>query len=188
MISKKDLNILDGGREKEKGELSAIDLLAIDHERQLGICDVLLNSTKAMMEEGNTALLTSISCFFNDELPRHTQDEEGGLFPLLKSRCHRDAQALAVIERFQSEHKHDAEIVAHICAGLAALENGDEVLEAEEFIVNMCVFAAIFRRHIEWENLILLPMARTKLLSEDLRILQKKFIESRWTKTTKQSK
>lgn len=184
MISRKDLNLLQGGLDDDKRELSAIDLLEIDHERQLGICDVLSNSTDSLIEDCNIALLTSILCFLQDELPRHTLDEENGLFPLLRERSKNDNSALAIIEQLQTEHKFDAEIVEYICVDLAVLAKGGNLVNPQRLAINMRAFAEAHRRHIEWENVALLPMARLKLMPEDLRALQKKFVETRWTKST----
>ncbi len=117
--------------------------------------------------------------FLTRDLPRHIQDEEEDLFPLLKERCGNDSSTKAVISRLSEEHKLDEDLVDFIIADLQMIAANKRVPNLMRFFANASGFAENQRRHLAWENQTVLPLARKSLTEADVKTLARGMAERR---------
>jgi hemerythrin-like domain-containing protein len=110
--------------------------------------------------------------YFRDSGPRHTEDEEESLFPILQqSQDEAVKQALPLIERLQSEHGQ-AEL-AHLRVdqlGRRWLEKGElEPEAAAEIGETLEELAVLYKEHIALEDDVLFPLAEKTLSAAEVK-------------------
>ena len=107
----------------------------------------------------------SIRRYFNEAAPRHHEDEEVDLFPLLRERCGSDDGAVVeALDRVEGEHLEMAAIWRGLDAALARIGAGTDVALDEDAVAQ---FAAMYDRHIDAEETVLLPALRSFLREAD---------------------
>ena len=152
-----------------------LDYLQADHLRQRKICDLL----DRVLGDPDCAAAISVAASLLDflaiELPRHIADEED-LFTCLRGRCTPDDRIEELITALREDHAKDTTIRQRAETALAAMKAGNG---ANGTNAAMAVFAEAKRRHIRWENELLLPLARARLESDDLKALGQGMAERR---------
>ncbi len=107
----------------------------------------------------------SIRRYFNEAAPRHHEDEEVDMFPLLRERCHAaDPATTAVIDRVEADHLEMAALWRQLDAVLARISAGDAAALDRDAVAR---FASMYDRHIEAEETVLLPALQRVLNAED---------------------
>ena len=107
----------------------------------------------------------SIRRYFNEAAPRHHEDEEVDLFPLLHERyAEPDRHVLEVLERIEREHLTMADRWRGIDVVLARISAGEQA-ELDEHEVR--AFANAYDRHIDDEEQVLLPALQRLLSTAD---------------------
>ncbi len=107
----------------------------------------------------------SIRRYFNEAAPRHHEDEEVDLFPLLRERSGTAEQpALDALERIEAEHLAMAEVWRRLDVTLARISAGDPAPLDPDLIAG---FAAGYDRHIDIEENVVLPALRRRLSAAD---------------------
>jgi pyridoxamine 5'-phosphate oxidase len=121
---------------------------------------------------------TSIRRYFNEAAPRHHDDEELDMFPLLRERADgtADAEALAATNHVEDEHLVMAGLWKALDAELAAIASGQPIaLDAHQ-----CDrFESLYRRHIEIEEQIVLPALKRRLTADDWKAIGRTMAERR---------
>jgi hemerythrin-like domain-containing protein len=95
----------------------------------------------------------SIRRYFNEAAPRHHEDEEVDMFPLLRERG-ADAATLAVLDRIEAEHRGMATLWRELDDVLARISAGQQATLDAALVSS---FAATYEAHIEAEETIVLP-------------------------------
>lgn len=129
---------------------------------------------------------TTIRRYFVEAAPRHHQDEEVDLFPLLRRRLPekapgRAAQVNATIERLEADHVALGKVWDRLLPVLEAIERGEAAaLNADD----VRVFADGYRGHCEVEDTVVADALRLCLADADLDALGQAMAERRgvdWT-------
>ena len=148
---------------------SPLDFIAEDHLRERQICALI--DGMATAEQVDIANVENVLSFLGEELEAHHEDEEQGLFPMMRSRCEAEDEIDSVIDRLQSDHSSEEtrvskvkEVLQRAPASGSALDDTDRRLLTE--------FANHSRRHLIVENAIILPIARARLRAADLESLR----------------
>lgn len=139
-----------------------------EHLREREICAMLKE-----MATGETAPLetvTHVLGFLRMELPLHLEDEEQDLFPLLRRRCEPADEIGKAIERLSADHDRCHEQTALVVAVLGRLSRDDNCLTRAE-CDQLDDYVDHARRHLIFENAIILPFARLRLRQGDLQTL-----------------
>lgn len=150
--------------------------IAEDHLRTRQICKLVdAASTEAVPDQAD---LERILTYLNVEFAIHLADEDDDLFPLMRERCKPEDEIEKLLKRLEKDHRkadEQAPLVRDIvlrCIGgstrFSALEH--EALKA---------FSAHLRRHLIFENAILLPLAQARLSEDDLAQLRRTMTERR---------
>ncbi len=112
--------------------------------------------------------MTVIEAYLRNELPPHIADEEEDLFPCLERRSPGDNETKQILATLHQEHEEDFALLPPLIDGHADLLAGRPVAERELFETSVVRFVETQRRHVIWENNIVLPLARRRLSAEDM--------------------
>jgi len=145
-----------------------IEFLFAQHDRQLVICAAL--DRLAAAPDGHDAAESArlILDYAENEMPLHLADEENDLFPRLAARCDPEDGVEAMIDMLEHEHETDSALYGRLEPGLEGIAKGRPLKHPEVFARDAHAFALLQRRHLNWENGTVLPLARQKLTGEDL--------------------
>lgn len=145
-----------------------LEVLYADHFRALVACRLL--STLALSHEGAAAAVQAarIRLYLERDLPIHWADEEEDLFPLLRQRCAEAEKLNGLLTLLSEEHEQNGALVGVAIDYLDRLAAGEARHDAIEAREKTGLFSELQRRHLAWENSMLLPLARRWLAPEDM--------------------
>ena len=146
-----------------------LDFIAKDHLLIRSVCAEMERLVQSQTVDPKTA--RRILSFLEDELPLLIQDEDEDLFPLLlrRSQPEDDMQGLGV--RLDAEHSGVMNLIPAITAIFGDLAIGKNTLDDPDR-AKVTSFSAHMRRHLIFENAIVLPFARLRLTAQDLETLR----------------
>ena len=146
-------------------------LIAEDHALQLELCD-LLESLADSLPCCNQAIARSAAAILRQGFKPHLQLEEEMLFPLLRRRAPEGSPLGLVMQQLEAEHAADEGFAHELADELQLLADTGLVRNAGMLGYMLRGFFEHQRRHIEWENRVLLPLARQTLTRADLATCQ----------------
>lgn len=150
-----------------------------EHDRQFEICALLENFVGALEPEPSGGEAASLLAFLTEDLPIHIEDEERDLFPLLGSRRGDDENLSVILDQLVAEHELDRGLVEPIVEGLRRIVEGRDLPDVRRFCMDVHAFSAAMRRHINWENRVVIPLAKKALSEEDRARLAARFAARR---------
>lgn len=152
----------------DRSFLRPISFLDREHYRQrvtYGILKILADDPgRSTAWRDAVAVLTSLT----EHLPLHIQDEEQDLFEMLRLRALPEDRIDAVLDRLTYEHENDERYVSPLLDELRRMAGGEPPVDPSGFRAAAHAFAELQQRHLEWENAVVLPLARERLSDEDL--------------------
>lgn len=146
-----------------------LDFLFADHYRQRVFCDLVLRLAARPETPIGAVRAAQALDFLERDLPLHRQDEEQDLFPCLRKRCRPEDNIAGILEILTAEHEADEQAAATLAERLR-LAAPQQDLPASRCALRAAAeqFAAMQQRHLIWENVVVLPIARRRLLPSDL--------------------
>lgn len=147
------------------GPLAAI---LAEHDNLYEVCRRLENLAEDLGVEPMATEAVALKAQLTVDLPRHETLEEQHLFPLLRRRCKPKDGIRDIIARLYSEHALDETLVEYIIDDLGLVAGGFNLANPLRLRLNIKSFVANQRRHIAWENDVVLPLAERRLMPEDL--------------------
>ena len=147
-----------------------IDFILQEHDRQLEICALLEDFLVAPNSEHSSEWAVSVLKFITEDLPVHIEDEEVDLFPMLVSLQAEDQDLATILDQLNLEHEIDRDLAEPLLKGLREVADGEELSDPTRFCMYARTLTEAIRRHINWENRVVLPLAR-KILSEEDHVL-----------------
>lgn len=157
-----------------------LDCIADHHLAEREVCTFLDKLAGPDAKNVAPEDLADIIEFLAVELPLHLLDEEEDLFPRMQARCQPDDEIDRAIERLFAEHAysgHDTEAVLEILRIMQELVG--EIDDGAREVLS--VYAGHARRHLIFENAVILPIARARLSKEDLEAMHRNMIRRRKT-------
>lgn len=148
-----------------------LDFLMAEHYRLRAVLNHLDWLARSRVDETWRRVAAAVLAYFGTEHPLHGADEEQDLFPLLATRCPDDATIRPVLEVLASEHESDDILAAAVRTSLEARIEGPAGDSGSNLQIAVKAFTATQRRHLAWENAIVVPLARRHLTEDDLRKL-----------------
>ena len=145
-----------------------LDTLLAEHDQQYEVCRRLENLAQDLDVEPMTAEAAALTANLTVDLPRHEAFEEQHLFPLLRRRSRPKDRVKSVVARLYSEHARDRTLVEFIADDLELIASGFRLANPLRLRLNVKTFVAGQRRHLDWENELVVPLARRLLSPEDL--------------------
>ena len=157
-----------------------LEFIAAEHFRLRAALTQLDWLARGSMGDGRRKLAQALLRYFTEDYPLHVADEEADFFPLLRQRSAEDASFLASLDTLGIEHREDVARLAAVVDGLRRLaEAGQRDDIPLAFAAGARAYTEALRRHIAWENAVLMPVARARLQSADLRRLAQRFAARR---------
>jgi len=144
-----------------------IDCIADHHLVEREVCALLDRLADPNGKAVSRADLAEVIDFLTTELPLHLTDEAEDLFPRMRARCEPEDEIDRAIDRLQAEHAHAGKETEGVLAVLRVLQSGTVEIDGEMRRA-LSEFAAHARRHLIFENAIILPIARARLTDQDL--------------------
>jgi hemerythrin-like domain-containing protein len=133
--------------------------------------------TRAGADAEAQSAATSIRRYFNEAAPRHHEDEEADLFPLLRRRAGAPEQvAVDALEGVESEHLAMAQMWRELDATLARIAAGEPAALDPDLVAR---FTSTYDRHIEVEEQVVLPALRRVFHEADWRAVGRAMAERR---------
>ncbi len=145
-----------------------LKLIEYEHALQLLFCDRLEQIADALPSMANKNLVHGVSQLLREGMWPHMRMEEEMLFPLLRQRCPADELLEEVFGQLEKEHQQDADLEIEIAEELNNLLRTGAAHNAEMLGYMLRGYFYSQRRHIEWENRVVLPLARERLNQDDL--------------------
>lgn len=152
--------------------LEPIEYIFADHCRQADLCEAL----KAFAERSITstpdpsvaaAMLHSIDV----DLGLHIADEELDLFPRLRTRATPDDHFAELLRLLDQEHERDRLLADAVREGLVQIANHEPLADPERFRRAAASLVSAHISHLNWENAVVLPLARKRLTDDDLQAM-----------------
>ncbi len=156
-----------------------LDILVHEHVRQEWLCDVLETIADGLPGKLECALAATVAKVLRIDVPLHHEDEEEGLFPLLCQRAAPEDNIDAVIRQLCREHLADDTYCDDLIDLLEALADGRPPQNPEMAGYMIRGFFESYRRHIAFENVVVIPLARARLTAEDMDELLDRIREGR---------
>ncbi len=152
-------------------EIRIVDPIAFlfaQHDRQLVICAALDRLAASPSDEKAAENAQFILDYANGEMPLHLADEEEDLFPRLLARCDPEDGLDNMVDQLENEHETDSALYKRLEHELKGIARGEKPGHLEVFSADARAFAMLQRRHLNWENGTILPLARQMLTPGDL--------------------
>ncbi len=156
-----------------------IEFIFADHFRQRSLCatlDKMIAEPKALTlrKRATTALR-----YLQKEMRFHIADEERSLFPLLARRAQPEDALDNLLVLLSEEHDRDRDMAKALIAALRQVISARLSPASDTFSGAALAFSETQRRHLSWENAVILPLARRRLTAEDMVTLGHEMAERR---------
>ena len=152
----------------ESPESDPLDLIQSEHGHHLELCDRIIELANDQQLEAVAEDAEMLLGYFTEGLPAHAEDEESDLLPKLKSRCQPDDGIDGILSEIEQEHAVDTFLAHHVVLDLKVLASGKKLDQPMRLFNSLRAFAEAQRRHLAWENRVMLPLARKRLSPADL--------------------
>jgi hemerythrin-like domain-containing protein len=145
-----------------------LDLIEAEHARLMTMAEHVLELAEKRDIEAVAADADMLLDYLTGELPRHARNEDDDLAFLLRARCAPKDHVEPVLSELSQEHAVDAFLGRHAALDLRVLATGRDLDSPARLFDTLRKLAEDQRRHLLWENEVVLPLARRRLLPEDL--------------------
>ena len=145
-----------------------ISIFAQDNLRQKWLCDVLETIADGLPNKLECALASMAAEALKTKVPLHHRQEEEVLFPLLTQRAAAQDNIEAVVQQLRQEHLADDTYASDLIGLLEMMGKGTAPRNPEMAGYMIRGFFETYRRHIAFEDLVILPLARLRLTHNDL--------------------
>lgn len=149
-----------------------IGLIAEEHALQRELCDLLEAIADGLPQSFDTSLATIAVSILEGSVPRHMRLEEEALFPVLRDRVALEDPLHSVLTCLEEEHARDGASLVELTDGLKTAAQQGSVTNPDMLGYMLRGYFDSQRRHIAWEDRVVLPVARQVLTKGDLASLQ----------------
>jgi hemerythrin-like domain-containing protein len=156
-----------------------LDVIASAHAVQVQMCDAMERIADGLPDEVDRRLCAQVASCLEFDLPLHHHDEEFALFPLLRKRALPEDGLEGILDRLAAEHSSDNDFASEIAEALDTLGQGGKPQNPEMLGYMLRGFFERYRRHVHWENTLVMPLARLRLTRDDLEALQAQMNQNR---------
>lgn len=143
-----------------------LDFLEAEHYRQRVVLDHLDALADGVEASAAPEIVAGVLRYLREDMGLHVADEERDLFPLLRRRAGPGDDVEFILALLASEHTRDHELASAV---IAALERMARTGARDSKLKSAGpAFAETQRRHLAWENALVIPRARHILQPADL--------------------
>ncbi|MCH9808515.1 MAG: hemerythrin domain-containing protein [Alphaproteobacteria bacterium] len=162
------LRLVEDGLAGSADANDPISILEADHAAKLRLCECLENVADGLPHSVDVRVAENCIQILRAGLPAHVALEEGVLFPLIRRRFRGDLATAQLLQQLELEHSSDDLFASEIADELELLAAVRTPRNPEMMGYMLRGFFTSLRRHVEWENAIVLSLARRLLIIDDL--------------------
>ena len=148
--------------------LDPLQFIRAEHDRQFEMGGRLLELAADQQLRSVIEWADELILFLKTDLPLHHKDEEDDLFPKLRELCSKDESIDQILAELDQDHAVESFLVRNVVIDLKTIVGGETLGQPERLFMDLRVFAEGQRRHLTWENKVVLPLASKRLGHEDL--------------------
>lgn len=167
MAADKDNHMAHGFKPTPTRFDDPVEFIHREHDRQIVVLGAIERLASAPDADDAHETAAYALEYLERELPLHVEDEERDLFPRLAQRAVADDGFDDILAALQAEHAADDAYCRALMGDLRRLAGGGPLADPLAFTHQARAFAGFQRRHLAWENSVLLPMARRRLEAGD---------------------
>ncbi len=146
-----------------RAEDDPLDLILAEHARQRVLFGLLDRVATLGTADPDTA--ARLQTYLTETLPLHWRDEEEDLLPRLRRRAEPEDAIEAALARMLHDHDASAAVAVTLSRAIALMAKGQA--PDTETRATLRAFADRERRHLIFENAIIIPLARVRLTAAD---------------------
>jgi hemerythrin-like domain-containing protein len=151
--------------------LNPLDFIVKEHDQHQVLCDLLEEIADGLPDDVDRKKALKAAEALKFELPLHHRIEEEALFPMLIKYAVAEDNLDEIVNRLNEEHVVDESFADELIDFLEDLARGKSPNDANMFGYMLRGFFENYRRHIMWENSIVIPLARRRISVEGLQEL-----------------
>ncbi len=159
--------------------LAPLELLLDEHSCQRSLCDVVDHLVRNPRHGVEPVLLEEVCSYLAGDLHLHIADEEEDLLPLVRGRCPGRGRIDDVWAFLTREHEADRKVGLGILPELERLAGSRALRDPARFFSDASRFARRWRRHLAWEDSVIVPLARRWLGQDDYAYLGREMARRR---------
>ncbi len=144
-----------------------LDFIVAEHGCRMAVCNVIERLRHNPRHGAQRATMVAVRSYLIRDYPLHLADQEEDLFPLLRQRCPREDSLDQVLALLLRERAADAHLHLAVIEDLALLIGGRALNDPARAFMNLAAFGGTQRRHVAWENAVMVPRARRYLTEAD---------------------
>lgn len=148
---------------------SATEFLAAEHRRQIALCDLLERACHNPRHGIAESELAALHAYLDSGFALHVRDEEQDFLPGVERRAAPEENMPALCAQLAHEHEVDHALARDLASEIACLSKHRAFRDPAKFLADAWRFAEAHRRHIAWEDSVVLPRARRCLTATDHR-------------------
>jgi len=149
-----------------------LEIIEEEHALQLELCDLLESIADDLPAKLEPALAVIAISILKGSVKAHTKFEEDALFPLLRERLSSNDTVVQALSCLSQEHERDEDIADELVEALTDALQSSVPQNPETLGYILRGYFESQRRHIAWEDSVILPAARKALTGDDLSRLQ----------------
>ncbi|MBY0561262.1 hemerythrin domain-containing protein [Hyphomicrobium sp.] len=149
-----------------------LEIIQEEHALQLELCALLESIADNLPAKLEPALAVIAISILKGSVKAHTKFEEDALFPILRGRLSSNDTVLQALAGLSLQHECDEDIADELVEALTDALQNSAPQNPEMLGYILRGYFESQRRHIAWEESIVLPAARRALTVEDLTRLQ----------------
>ena len=144
-----------------------LDRLAAEHTLELELCEALEDIADGLPSRLDRNLIRMVVNVLAHGVSAHFEFEEEALFPMLRRRASSGELLIAALDQLAVEHRRDAGMCGELAEELRYCLLRERPRNPEMLGYMLRGFFEGQRRHVEWENSVVLPAARRLLTEQD---------------------
>ncbi len=144
-----------------------LEIIEHAHQAQAELCDALERIADGLPDEIDKRICAWAAAQLKFEIPLHHRDEDEALFPQLRRRAWPSDGMDAILDRLSREHDSDTDLGSELVEWLDYLAEGRRLANPDMVGYMLRGFFESYRRHLHWENTLVMPVARRRLSGED---------------------
>ena len=151
--------------------LDPLHIILTEHDRQRRVAEWLWTHSADQRLAPIQEQVATLLAYLTRDLLLHHRDEEDDLFPVLRARCVPTDGIETILAELDRDHAAESFLVRDIAVDLRVVAESRDLESPARFFTGLRIFAEGQRRHLSWENRVVIPLAGKRLTRHDLETL-----------------
>ncbi len=151
--------------------LDPLHIILTEHDRQRRVAEWLWSHSADQRLAPIQEQVATLLAYLTRDLLLHHRDEEDDLFPVLRARCVPTDGIETILAELDRDHAAVSFLVRDIAVDLRVVAESRDLESPARFFTGLRIFAEGQRRHLSWENRVVMPLAGKRLTRRDLETL-----------------